>query len=87
MFKKQIFLALCLSCISFFMNAQDSTKTSTETYLDKGTWLLGGNLSYLNVTTTCNNPNSGGFGGQFGGTGGLGTGGGFGSGEIGRAHV
>ena len=65
MFKKQIFLALCFSCTLFFTNAQDSIKTSTITYLDKGTWLLGGNLSYLNVTTTYNSPNSG-FGGQFG---------------------
>ncbi|MCU0467468.1 MAG: hypothetical protein MUF58_02620 [Arcicella sp.] len=58
-------MAFCLFFILFvsIANAQDSTQHLTKTYLDKGTWLLGGSLSYLNVKTT-NIVNNG-----FGGTG------------------
>ena len=65
MFKNKYLLALCLLFTLFVNNAkaQDSTKYTT-TYLDKGTWLLGGNLSYLNVTTTY--ISNGGFGGSYG---------------------
>lgn len=68
MFPKQILLALCLSFTFFFTNAQDSTKYTATTYLDKGTWLLGGNLSYLNVTTTFNSTGGGYGGGGYGNT-------------------
>ena len=69
MFKKQYSLVFCLSFALFSFNtkAQDSTKHTT-TYLDKGTWLLGGNLSYLNVITSYIS-NGGGFGGTYGGAG------------------
>jgi hypothetical protein len=69
MFKKQILPILCFSFTLFFpvAKAQDSTKHDTITYLDKGTWLLGGNLSYLNITTTYN-VNSGYGGGYTSGT-------------------
>lgn len=65
MFKKIYLLPLCFlfTIFLFKVKAQDSTKHTTP-YLDKGTWLLGGNLSYLNVRTTY--ISNGGFGGSYG---------------------
>lgn len=69
MFKKQILPILCFLFTLFFPDskAQDSTKHDAITYLDKGNWLLGGNLSYLNITTTYS-VNSGYGGGYTSGT-------------------
>ncbi|MES2517689.1 MAG: hypothetical protein V4585_06255 [Bacteroidota bacterium] len=52
MFKKQIFVTLCLLIAPIISNgqAQESPQKDEITYLDKGTWLLGGNLSYLNAS-------------------------------------
>ncbi|PWK28482.1 hypothetical protein LV89_00686 [Arcicella aurantiaca] len=53
MFKKQIFVALCLFVTPIISNGQakESPQKDENTYLEKGTWLLGGNLSYINVST------------------------------------
>ncbi|MEA5458803.1 hypothetical protein VB796_07135 [Arcicella sp. LKC2W] len=50
MFKKQFFVALCLFTSSFIAHSQASETPIkyNNNYLDKGTWLIGGNLSYLN---------------------------------------
>jgi hypothetical protein len=55
---KKIIVVLCLLATSFLSNAQK---------LEKGTWLIGGNLSYLNVRQTVNS----GFGGSNSYTSGL----------------
>lgn len=57
MFKKQFFVALCLLVTPIISNGQakDSSQKDGEIYLDKGTWLLGGNLSYINVSTKYGN--------------------------------
>jgi hypothetical protein len=57
MLKKQIFVALCLLVAPIIANgqAQESPKQDEKTYLDQGTWLLGGNISYINVSTKSGN--------------------------------
>lgn len=57
MFKKQIFVALCLFIAPVIAKgqAQESPKQDEKLYLDKGIWLLGGNLSYINVSTKYGN--------------------------------
>ncbi len=61
MYTQKLLFALCLSASSFFAHSQvlENAQTSNS-YLQRGALLIGGNLSYLNVTQ---NYNSGSFGG------------------------
>ena len=54
MYTKKLFFALCLLASSFIAYSQvqeiNVATQSANTYLEKGTWLTGGSLSYLNVS-------------------------------------
>jgi hypothetical protein len=71
MYTKKLLLSFCLLASSFIARSQaqepTAQTTNTNTYLEKGTWLIGGNLSYLNVTQKGNN----GFGGNISRSSGL----------------
>jgi hypothetical protein len=57
MYTKKLLFSLCLLASSFIAHSQAQEPTSqpvANTYLEKGTWLIGGNLSYLNVTQKYN---------------------------------
>jgi len=63
MYSKKLFLAFCLLASSFIARsqAQESTKPIVNSYLEKGTCLIGGNLSYINATQKFNSGSSVGF--------------------------
>lgn len=50
MHTKKLLFSFCLLAWSFFANsqAQETTSQTSDSYLQKGTWLVGGNLSYVN---------------------------------------
>jgi hypothetical protein len=54
MYTKKLLFVLCLLASSFFAHSQalETIKQEGNTYLYKGTWLLGTNLSYLNLKQT-----------------------------------
>ena len=55
MYTKKLLFSIYLLASSFLVQAQVSIKQQSETYLEKGTWLLGGGLSYINVSTKYGN--------------------------------
>jgi hypothetical protein len=57
MYTKKLIFSLCLLASSFFAHsqAQETPKQASDTYLETGTWLLGGGLSYINVSTKYGN--------------------------------
>ena len=62
MYTKKLLCSICLLASSFITHsqAQEITNKTTNSYLEKGTWLVGGNLSYVNVTQKLNgNPSLG----------------------------
>jgi hypothetical protein len=70
MYTKKLLFLFCLLASSFIARSQAQESTAqpvVNTYLEKGTWLIGGNLSYLNVTQKNNN----GFGGNISRSSGL----------------
>ena len=50
MYTKKLLFSFCLLASSFFAHSQEIVKQINNSYLEKGTWLTGGTLSYLNVT-------------------------------------
>jgi hypothetical protein len=52
MYTKKLFFALSLLATSFFSysQAKENNIQVNTSYLEKGTWLIGGNLSYLNAS-------------------------------------
>jgi hypothetical protein len=71
MYTKKLLFALCLLASSFIAHsqAQEIATQTSNSFLEKGTWLVGGNLSYINVTQTFNYNSS--FGGPNSYTSGL----------------
>ena len=69
MYTKKLLFSFCLLASSFFAHSQETVKQINNSYLEKGTWLVGGNLSYLNVTQKINTSSS--FGGTNSFTSGL----------------
>jgi hypothetical protein len=70
MYTKKLLLSFCLLVFSFIARSQaqePTTQPVVNTYLQKGTWLIGGNLSYVNVNQKSNN----GFGGNVSRSSGL----------------
>ena len=62
MYTKKLLFALCLLASSFVSHSQalETTNQTNNSYLQKGALLIGGNLSYLNITQSFS---TGGFGG------------------------
>jgi hypothetical protein len=52
MYTKKLLFALCLlaSSLTAHSQAQEITNQTSNSFLEKGTWLVGGNLSYTNIT-------------------------------------
>jgi hypothetical protein len=52
MYTKKLLFALCLLASSFIAHsqAQEINTQTNNSFLEKGTWLVGGNLSYSNIT-------------------------------------
>lgn len=48
MYTQKLIFSLCLLASSFFAHSQETINQAK--YLEKGTWLIGGNLSYLNAS-------------------------------------
>jgi hypothetical protein len=71
MYTKKLFFALCLLASSFIAHsqAQEIATQTSNSFLEKGTWLVGGSLSYINATQTLKYPSS--FGGPSSYTSGL----------------
>lgn len=65
MYTKKLFFVFCLLASSFIgrSQAQEISTQTNNSLLEKGTWLIGGNLSYVNVTQKYNGSSS-----YYGGT-------------------